>query len=69
MDHIRPVVIGKLKRFGVGEADAEDVFMEAAEYIFRRVRAIDQASFEDEKFPAYFLQACIWTWFKKSGNK
>ncbi|MEQ8702285.1 MAG: sigma-70 family RNA polymerase sigma factor [Phaeodactylibacter sp.] len=69
VDHIRPVVIGKLKRSGAGEADAEDVFMEAAEDIFRRVRKTEQAFFEDEKFPAYFLQACVWTWFKKSGNK
>lgn len=69
VDHLLPIVIRKLKPFGAQRADAEDVFMDVAESVFRRVRKTERTFFIEEKFQAYFVQACVWCWLKKSGRK
>lgn len=67
--YMLPLVIRKLSQYSAGKAEAEDVFMDVFEAIFRKLRKTEQPFFEEEKFQAYFLQACIWHWFKISGKK
>lgn len=69
VDNLRPVVIRRLVQQGAEVSEAEDIFMEVVEAIFRKIRKTDTPFFDDNKFESYFLQACRWHWYKKYRKK
>lgn len=66
---IRSKIINHLCSQGANRAEAEDIFMDVVEAIFRKIRKLQQPFFDDDKFEAYFTKACQWQWYNKYRQK
>jgi DNA-directed RNA polymerase specialized sigma24 family protein len=65
----KPKMVSFLGRNGTSKEEAEDIFMDVLEALFRKSHRDDQNFIDNDKFEAYLRRACLFQWMNRCRRK
>jgi RNA polymerase sigma factor (sigma-70 family) len=65
----KPRVVSFLGRNGTSKEEAEDIFMDVLEALFRKSQEDEQNFIDNDKFEPYLRRACLFQWMNRCRRK